>query len=227
MLPINFDKCYIMSLTNKSCKLSFTYTINLNILSRVDSFRDRGIRFDSKLTFFFHISNITAEAFKTPGFIIRSSSSFNNITTFNTLYCAFVRSKLEYASIVWAPSAQFYIQSIEKIQRRFLKFLAFKIDANYPPRGLPQSDLLIRFGYNDLKTRRIRASLYSLEKLIHCGIDCPQLLEQLHFWVPRPSSRLQQLFYLPTPRIDIQKYSPLHEMCSNYNCHQNMLDFFK
>ncbi|XP_063914268.1 ankyrin-1-like [Zophobas morio] len=154
-LPINFGKCFIMSLTNKSCKLSFNYTINLNILSRVDSFRDLGIMFDSKLTFSLHISNIIAEAFKSLGFIIRSSSSFNNIITFNTLYCAFVRSKLEYASIVWAPSAQFYIQSIEKIQRRFLKFLAFKIDANLPPRGLPQSDLLIRFGYNDLKTRQI------------------------------------------------------------------------
>ena len=129
-LPVNFDKCRTMSMTNKNHRIMYDYTINSSPLSRIESFCDLGITFDYKLTFADHIGNLASEAYKCLGFIIRSSGCFKNIDTLKALYFAFVRSKLEYASIVWAPSAQTHTLAFEKIKRRFLKFLAFKVDGS-------------------------------------------------------------------------------------------------
>ena len=215
-----------MSFTNKNSEILYSYTIDDTILSRVNSFRDLGVTFDSRLTFVNHINNICARAYKSLGFILRCGGSFHDVTCLRILYFCYVRSVLEYASVVWTPFSQIHINSLEKIQRRFLKFLVFKIDGVYPARGSSHSTLLARFGFDDLQTRRIRASLNFLHKLIHFQIDCPHLLSKLSFSVPRPSSRYHYSFYLPTPRIDIEKHSPIFEMCTLYNQHQNTFDVF-
>ena len=223
LLPVNARKCYVMSLTNKTSKVLYLYSMFSSTLSRVDSFKDLGVTFDSSLSFAPHVSFIVSEAVKCLGFIIRSSGCFSNGTTLKRLYVAFVRSKLEYASVVWAPATQIHIQALEKIQRRFLKFVSFKLDGVYPPRGIPQNVLLERFGLIDLDRRRTNASLCFLKKIFNHQIDCPQLLSQLYISIPRPSFRPEnyQFFYLPTPRIDIQKNSPLYRMCANYNEHND------
>jgi hypothetical protein len=98
-------------------------------LARVESVIDLGITFDNKLSFVPHINvDITFQALQALGFIIRFSTHFRNIDTLKLLYRAYVRSKLEYGSIIWDPSYQRYVDKIETIQRRFLKFLAFKTD---------------------------------------------------------------------------------------------------
>jgi hypothetical protein len=91
--------------------------------------------FDNKLSFVPHINVVVTKAFQALGFIIRCSMHFRNIDTLKLLYCAYVRSKLEYGSIIWDPGYQRYVGKIETIQRRFLKFLAFKTDGVYPERG--------------------------------------------------------------------------------------------
>ncbi|CAH1370601.1 unnamed protein product, partial [Tenebrio molitor] len=101
-----------------------------------------------------HINVVVAKAFQALGFIIRCSMHFRNIDTLKLLYCAYVRSKLEYGSIIWDPSYQRYVDKVETIQRRFLKFLAFKTDGVYPERGYSQQNLLKRFDFLDLQTRR-------------------------------------------------------------------------
>ena len=112
----NYGKCCVMSLTNKNQKISFDYAGNTSLFLKVDSFKDLGIIFDAKFTFPYHINNAVTDAFKNLGFIIRFSSCFTDIRTLCTLYSAFVRSKLEYASIVWAPSFQIYLDALEKFR---------------------------------------------------------------------------------------------------------------
>jgi hypothetical protein len=55
-----------------------------------------------------------------------------NTDTVKRLYFAFVRSKLEYASVVWSTGYKSQIEDLEKIQRRLLKYLSFKVDGTYP-----------------------------------------------------------------------------------------------
>jgi hypothetical protein len=128
---------------------------------------------------------------------------------------------------IWSSNCQTHIQNLEKVQRRFLKFLAHRIDGTYPERGRSQSELLERFECQDLKTRRVNASMSFLRNLIHYRIDCSNLLSKLYFLVPRLTSRNHVCFYLPTPRIHVQKHSPLYTMCENYNVHQHAFDIFR
>jgi hypothetical protein len=170
---------------------------------------------------------IVSGALRSLGFIIRCTKNFSDIRSLKMLYFAFVRSRLEYGSIIWSSNCQTHIQNLEKVQRRFLKFLAYRIDGTYPERGRSQSELLERFKCQDLKTRRVNASMSFLRNLIHYRIDCSNLLSKLYFLVPRLTSRNHVCFYLPTPRIDVQKHSPLYTMCENYNVHQHAFDIIR
>ena len=57
-------------------------------------------------------------------------------------------------------------------------------------------------------------------------MNCPYILEKLPFDCRTRHNRTSNTFYLPTPRIDIYKYSPLYAMCSNYNRVSDEIDIF-
>ncbi|RZB40495.1 hypothetical protein BDFB_013440, partial [Asbolus verrucosus] len=64
---------------------------------------------------------------------ISSEKQFANTSTLLTLFFAFVRSKMEYVNIIWFPYLVTYIADIERVQRRFLKYLCLREDGIYPP----------------------------------------------------------------------------------------------
>jgi hypothetical protein len=76
------------------------------------------VLFDSKLSFCDHILSITSAAFKSLGFVLRSAKEFGDVVTLKLLYITYVRSKLEYASLVWSPIHNIYIAQLERVQRR-------------------------------------------------------------------------------------------------------------
>lgn len=96
----------------------------------------------------------------------------------------YVRSKLEYCSNIWDPHYNIHVARIEGLQRKFLKYLVFKIDNTYPERGIEYQLLLDRFNLDSLELRRLLASLTCLFKLVHNIIDCPELLYLINFNVP-------------------------------------------
>ena len=46
-----------------------------------------------------------------------------DITALRTLFCALVRSQLEYCTVVWSPQTARNINKLEKIQKRATKFI--------------------------------------------------------------------------------------------------------
>jgi hypothetical protein len=103
------------------------------------------------------------------------------ISTLIHLFQSFVRSKLEYASIIWFPHHAVHIASIEHLQRRFLKYLCFREDERYPPIGYSQTILLERFSFKTLSERNKLINLLFLYKILHNLIDCCSLLSQINF----------------------------------------------
>ena len=160
------------------------------------------------------------------GFIIRLSQDFQDKDVLITLFSAYVRSKLEYCSLVWNPIYDCYIKSIESVQRKFLKFLIFRIDGRYPNRGCDYQYLLNRLDFDSLKFRRHFYSLKFLHMLLHNRVDSPDLLYQLNFLVPRLSSRNMLTFYSPLANTNIVLKSPINTMCSNYNVISVSCDIF-
>ena len=225
-LTLNIDKCKILSFTRRQDSIIFNYDIDGAGFDRVSSFKDLGVTFDNKLSFICHIENTVNNAFKVLGFIIRNSRHFMKTETLRHLYHALVRSKLEYASVVWCPAYNIHVNSLEKIQRRFLKYLAYREDGIYPCIGYPHQVLLNRFNTKRLVVRRGQAAIVFLWKVIHGGNFCPYIFERI---VPNPSifnTRNTLTFRLPVPRTNLLLYSPLFIICRTYHNIQIYIDIF-
>lgn len=217
MLSLNINKCKIMTYHRKTNFINYDYLINNTMLTRVFETTDLGVTFDTKLTFNKHIENIKQQAVKMLGFVIRSSSEFTSREAICRLYFALIRSKLEYCSTVWNPHNAKYIDMIEYVQRKFLKYLFYKKHNYYPERNYNYQLLLDEFNFFSLRKRREIISLSFLHKIIHNLIDSPELLGNINFNIPRQVSRNQQTFYFSIPNSQHHFNSPITTMCRSYN----------
>lgn len=193
-------------------------------LSRNNSIKDLGVIFDKQLSFGDHIACKVSEAMRSFGFIVRNCKNFNNIDALKTLYYCYVRSKLEYSSLIWYPIYNCHKHSIEQVQRKFLKYLWLKMDGEYPVRGMDYSILTDRFGVDSLDVRRKVNSIRFLYGLLHDTIDCSTLLAQINFNIPRLETRQNFPFYCKTAKTNILLRSPVSVMCSNFNSMSHLCD---
>lgn len=227
-LGLNAEKCKVLSFSRRRESIAFRYSADLTEIPRCDSVRDLGVTLDAGLHFDKHVESIVAAATKSLGFIIRSCRDFSG-DCLKLLYFSYVRSKLEYASVIWSPYYDRYVKSIESVQRRFLKFLAYKTDGQYPPRGFDHCRLLRRFGFQPLECRRLAASAGFLHKLVHNKIDCADIFDRVQLNPNRPGCALrsQRLFYLPDAHTNVMLKSPLYVMCRVGNMVNTSHNFFE
>lgn len=214
-LILNINKCYVLSMTRKALPFAATYTIDGQVLRSVAQIKDLGVMFDSRLTFNCHLETVCAAASKTLGFIIRVSKCFDNIELLKKLYFSFVVSKLEYASIIWYPIYNNQIMAVERIQRRFLKYLVFKTSGEYPARNTEYQLLLDELSVLSLQDRRKIQSARFLYKLLQYEINCSELLASVNIHVPRLSSRTSPTFSYDTPKTNLWFRAPLTHMSIN------------
>jgi hypothetical protein len=130
-LFFNIGKCSVVTFTRRSESLNFDYKMNNIPLNRKTEIRDLGILFDQQLRFIAHINNIVSSAFKSLGFLLRNSLCFRDVESLFILYNSLVRSKLEYASVIWNPCYETHIKYIESVQKRFVRFAYFKKTGTY------------------------------------------------------------------------------------------------
>jgi hypothetical protein len=97
---INVSKCKLLRCLRIENVINFNYTLNSTLIEQATQYKDLGVIIDSKLTFVPHIQYICAHATKMLGFIIRKTNSFKSIDSLITLFNSYIRSKLEYCSIV-------------------------------------------------------------------------------------------------------------------------------
>lgn len=225
-LHLNVSKCSVMSFTRSKSPVLFDYLISGVTLPRLKTVRDLGVVFDAGLTFNEHITSVVSAAMKSMGFIIRNTKEFTSPESLLSLFNSLVRSRLEYASVVWSPCYAVHVQELETVLRKFLKFLSFRMDGVYPVVGHPQELLLQRFGLVSLERRRQHASLLFLFKLVNSMIDCADLIRQINFAVPRLEARFPDTFYITTPRTRTLQSSPVHTMCLIYSTVSDSIDIF-
>ena len=216
-LPLNISKCHCMTFSNKLNNIQFQYKMENTDISRCNNFKDLGITFDPKLSFVQHTDQICKDSLRMLGFILRNSGNFNNTQTLITLYHSFVISKLEYGAIIWHPIHQKYRSQLESVQRKFVKYLAFREDGVFPPRGTDQNVLLTRFQLPSLSGRRIYHLLHFLIKLCKSLVDCSELLAQVGFHVPSRSVRQSRFFHLTPPSTNFLIRTPLFQAMSTFN----------
>ena len=190
----------------------------------VESICDLGVTIDKKLTFNKHIDEIVQATLKTLGFIFRSTKDFTKTERLITLYNSLIKSRLQYAALIWFPNYDIHIDRLEYVQRRFLKYLSFKLDGVYPPRGFDHSLLLQRFNFLSLKQSTILASQLFLFKICNNMVDCGDLLNNLNFFVPPVNTRTHYRFYLENSRTNLVRNAPIYKACSWFNQLSNNSD---
>jgi len=162
-LHFNISKCHIVHFSRSSSVLTFTYSLNGVALTTVDEVRDLGVTFHSDLSFGRHIQLIAASAFRMLGYINRCAKFFKHAETLKLLYCTLVRSRLEYASMVWDPYQQNHNLLLERIQHRFLRSLSFKLNKPMKFTDHNYDHLLADLNLMTLANRRILLGLSLLQ----------------------------------------------------------------
>lgn len=224
-LFLNYNKCSVISFSHKHSILMYNYCIDHVFFSRCSSILDLGVKYDSKYLFSEHISNIVSVCFKNLGFILRACRELNSaskISIFNYL----VRSKLEYACIVWDPHYDIHIKMIEKIQNIFLRHLFFT-ENGYCNTYTSTQSLRESFKIQDLQSRRKLLLMLFFHKLLNNNIDSLNLIRNIFIIVPRPSARNKSLKFFGTHiRTSTDKNFYINKFCSFYNLNRDYLDIF-
>ena len=223
-LQLNVSKCKVIRFSMKRVKTVPSYYINSDELSVVESINDLGVTFAANLDFKIHINNIINKGNKTLGFVLRQCSDFNNLRTFVTLYCSLVRSILEYCTVIWCPYRETNALRLEKIQKRFIRFLCFKLNIHY--KASNYTDLLLYLGLPSLHTRRNYFDICFLFKILNNLCNCPNILSMIHLHVPSRDVRDPILFSVPHHRTDYGKNTVLPRLCNLANKHRHDIEFF-
>lgn len=210
LMKLNVSKCKIMTFTNKKNQIISDYTLNDINLERVSNITDLGVTFQQNLKFNLHYEKIKNKSLQMLGFLYRHTQDFTQIHTLKNLYYAYVRSRLEYCSTVWSPQYDVHIRSLEAVQHKFLRILAYKLRMRVENHDY--TNIMSITNIMNLKNRRDLQDIIFLHKLLNDKIYSPELLSKVNFRVDLKNTRSKFLFTLNRPRTDIGKFSPNQRM---------------
>ena len=219
---INASKCHVMTFSRKSSNISHVYLLNGNQLNSVTSIRDLGVMLDSKMIFADHIDYAITKANKLLGFILRVSTVFKSTDTLKLLFNCYVRSHLEFASVIWNPQYATYISRLEAVQRKFVKRL------NYMSYVQPSSyaESLRTHNILSLQDRRSLIDLTFLHKILNNSVDSISIVEKIKLSVPSRQTRSHRFFHLPLVKTNSARNSFLYRACHSYNIKFSDVDVF-
>lgn len=208
------DKCFVITMTRNHNPVLSDYTIGDVTLQRKHEARDLGVIFDDKLSLNQHCSALVKKCNQLLGFISRVTKSFKKSESLILLYNALVRSRLEYASVIWSPFYKTHIDHVESVQKRFLRMLCARLGLR---RAVKSYDKRCeRFSLESLESRRRLQDLIHLHKIIN-GAIVTSTLSEINFQVPSRSVRIPRPFFIPTCRSNISANNPMLRMCRRYN----------
>lgn len=208
-----------MTYTRKTDNILFSYNINGELLPRVVEVNDLGVNFDSKLSFSSHIQVITRRALRSLGVVCRVSKEFKEPNSLLKLYTTICRPQLEYASVVWNGTCKTNCMLIEKVQNKFISIFnhRFGVSSNNNL-GSPSSLTL-----PCLTSRRNKADILFLFKIIHGIVSCGKLLQHVPLYVPQKLTRKHDTFYNPKC---LRVLCPMFRLQCTYNRYSDYLDIF-
>lgn len=222
-LFLNVNKCFVISFSRKITNIHYDYNIAGKQINRVDFIRDLGITLDSKLTFNLHIDNICKKAYKSLGMILRIGKPFRRPFTYKVLYSSYVRSLLEFGSVIWNPQYQVHKDRLERIQKIFLKSLCYRTGSFFET----STESARHFNILSLNNRRIYLDVIFYYKILTNIINCPNLLQNILFKIPYPSIRPRELFHVSFARTNYTQNTFFRRVPKYYNNYLKDIDPFQ
>ena len=224
-MKLNLTKCFYVNFSLKRVfDFSYDYSLNDHILERVYNVKDLGVYFSHNLRFTLHISTIVNKAFRMLGFVKRTMKNINCISVHKILYNAYIRSCLDYCSVVWSPNAQYLINKVERVQKRFLKHLCFIGKVDYHTKTY--TELCEHFRFTTLDHRRKVNDSVVFHQILHGRINCPYLLSCICLDVPVRRTRHTKAFTTKKKsRLSLRKHDFMPKTLTSVNS-MNSVDFF-
>ena len=160
-MKFNVSKCVTLKCYRIWNPIQTDYFINTQKLQSVKQHPYLSIVFDQTMSCIPHINSITSKATRTLNFVKRNLCNCCQQTK-SRAYTSLVRPTLEYASSVWDPHHNNHIASIEKIQRRVLRWIFNGYNFSHSVTTMLQS-----LNWPNLQHRRKRMRLTLLYKSIN------------------------------------------------------------
>ena len=158
-LPFNLSKCEVITITRRNEFWAVDYMMDSHIVERKSEVRDLGFLVDVRFRLIAHIERNTTKARQMMGYIKSISKGQFDTRTLKVLYVAYVRSRLEFGSVIWDPYQATYSDLIESVQKQFVMF-ALGDSNRIPPYTLPPYESrCAKLGLNSLEMRRKEANL--------------------------------------------------------------------
>ena len=172
-------------------RTKFDYSLNKASLTRHNKCKDLGVEFQSNLRFSDHYNSIINKAYRALGFVIRNSKHFKKIDSVVRLFNCLVRPHLEYAAVIWSPQTEVNINHIEKVQKRFLRYLYVRKYNEYPFL-VSYKSMLTSFKIQSLYDRRCMQSVLLIYNIVNSlKYKSSFLINYVNFYVPKINLRLQ------------------------------------
>jgi hypothetical protein len=118
-MRVNGHKTRVMTYSRKTNVLCYYYRLCRSAIARTTSIKDLSVFFDSKLYFHNHVDFLFSECIKILGLIRSITLRFSSFDCLLSLYIVLVRSRLEYASVVWNLITFTDSEKLERIQQKF------------------------------------------------------------------------------------------------------------
>ena len=209
-LRLNPSKCKSFRMTLKTKPLVANYSIGGTVLEHVDEIRDLGVILDTKLTFGPHVNQAVVKANRALGVLIRSyqraiPGGNLNVSSVLTSYFAYVRSNMEYCSVIWNGAAAVHADRLSRIEHKFLMWL--NAHCRYRSPSLSYVDLLNHFKLTSVSARRSQHDLMFIRNVFMGKISSASLLQAFSISVPCRTTRQQAstLLNVPFSRVNATK----------------------
>ena len=225
-LYLNVEKCFVSSYYRIKNPIMSTYSINSHILERKTVMKDLGVLFDTQLTFRDHYDYIISKSYSMLSFLKRTCKEMNNVYALRSVYCAFVRSTLEFASIVWNPYYDIHCKRIESIQKQFMLYALRKLGWRNRLELPSYRSRCLLINLELLSDRRRNACIFFVYDLLSDHIDSSHLLSLLKISIPtRTSSRNYDPLLIDRHRTKYGTFEPMTNMCRTFNSAKHLFDF--
>ena len=155
-MSFNIDKCKIMHLGTNNPR--FTYSMDGVALKAVLNEKDLGVIMEQSAKPSLQCAKAAQKANQVLGQLLRSFKCRDKVVM-TQLYKVFVRPHLEYAVQAWCPYTIKDIESLEKVQKRFVRQIT-ALTGSY-------EDKLSKISLTTLKDRRIRGDCIETFKMMH------------------------------------------------------------
>lgn len=140
---------------------------------------------------------------------MRLTKYFTNINCITILFNALVRSTLEYACVIWCPYQTTYKLKIERVQKKFTRFVFFKLQIP----NFTYHNRLIQLEMLSLEARRLYFDMSVLHSIINSNDNI--LHDQLRLRNTPYTNRVNPLFQPIRIRTNYGQFMNITNRCQS------------